>query len=61
MTELKPFKIVGQLIAAAYDDDGNIVGEQVAGDVVFYATQFGEVQERVRVFWENSGQMKGSG
>jgi hypothetical protein len=47
LSELKPFKIVGQLIGARYDEQGEIVGEEVMGQVGVYASQFGQVQELV--------------
>lgn len=45
--DLTPFKIVGRLIGTRNDDDGNIVGEEVMGEVAIYATNFGNVQAMV--------------
>jgi hypothetical protein len=43
----KPFKIVGQLIGARHDKDGNIIGEWVMGEIVFYRPQFDDVRKLV--------------
>ena len=48
---LEPFKIVGQLIACEKDANGNIVGERVVAEMVLYAPQFGELEQRVRDAW----------
>lgn len=45
--ELKPFKIIGQLIGARYDEHGEIVGEEVMGEVAIYRSNFGKVQQLV--------------
>jgi hypothetical protein len=43
--ELKPFKIVGQLIGARYNAEGEIVGEEVMGEVAIYRSNFSKVEE----------------
>lgn len=43
----KPFKIVGQLIGSRHDKDGNIIGEWVMGEIVFYRPQFDDVRKLV--------------
>lgn len=45
--ELKPFKIVGQLIGARYNADGEIVGEEVMGEVAIYRSNFDKVEQLV--------------
>jgi hypothetical protein len=45
--ELKPFKIVGQLIGARYNAEGEIVGEEVMGEVAIYRSNFGKVDQIV--------------
>ena len=52
--ELRPFKIVGQLIGALYDDEGEIVGEQVMGEVAIYRKSFGKVSALVDDAWKQS-------
>lgn len=44
---IEPFKLVGQLIVAVKDEDGNIIGEQKAADMVVYAPQFDQIAGRV--------------
>ena len=43
--ELRPFKMVGTLIGAHYDKDGNVVGEEPMGSVTIYAPQFGQFEK----------------
>lgn len=45
--ELKPFKIIGQLIGARYDREGEIVGEEVMGELVIYRPQFAETDDLI--------------
>lgn len=45
--ELQPFKIVGQLIGARYDEHGEIVGEEVMGEVAIYRANFSKLEELV--------------
>ena len=45
--ELQPFKIVGQLIGARYDADGNVVGEEFMGEITIYRPLFGKVDQIV--------------
>ena len=45
--ELKPFKIVGQLIGARYDEHGDVVGEEIMGEVAIYRSNFKRVDELV--------------
>jgi hypothetical protein len=45
--ELKPFKIVGQLVGARYNEHGDVVGEDVMGDVAIYAVNFSRVKQIV--------------
>jgi hypothetical protein len=48
---LEPFKIVGQLIACEKNAENEIVGERVVAEMVLYAPQFGELEQRVRDAW----------
>jgi hypothetical protein len=45
--ELQPFKIIGQLVGVLYDADGNIVGEEVMGEVAIYRPNFGRVEQLI--------------
>jgi len=45
--ELKPFKIVGQLIGARYNAEGEIVGEEVMGPVAIYRSNFSKLEQIV--------------
>lgn len=45
--ELKPHKIVGQLIGARFNEHGEIVGEESMGDVAIFKPNFGKVQQMV--------------
>ncbi len=56
--ELRPFKIVGQLVGALYDEDGEIVGEQVMGEVAIYRQSFGKVSKLVDDAWKQSKEME---
>jgi hypothetical protein len=56
--ELRPFKIVGQLIGALYDEQGEIVGEQVMGEVAIYRKSFAKVPELVDDAWRQSKEME---
>lgn len=42
---LRPHKIVGQLVAAVTDEKGEIVGEEVIGEVNIFRVQFPEVKK----------------
>lgn len=44
---IEPFKLVCELIVALKDDDGNVVGEQKAADMVVYAPHLDEIREKV--------------
>jgi hypothetical protein len=46
-SELKPFKIIGQLIGARYNAEGEIIGEEVMGEVAIYRSNFSKVEELV--------------
>lgn len=46
--ELQPFKLVGQLIGARYNEHGEIVGEEIMGDVAIYASNFSKVDQIVK-------------
>jgi hypothetical protein len=56
--ELRPFKIVGHLVGALYDEDGDIVGEQVMGEVAIYRKSFDKVSELVDDAWKRSQEME---
>jgi|GEM_PF-6899305 len=56
--ELRPFKIVGQLVGALYDEDGEIVGEQVMGEVAIYRKSFAKVPKLVDDAWRQSKEME---
>jgi hypothetical protein len=45
--ELRPHKIVGQLIGARFDEHGEIVGEEVMGEVVLYKPHFGKLPQMI--------------
>ena len=45
--ELKAHKIVGQLIGARYNEHGEIVGEEVMGQVAIYRPNFSKVEQIV--------------
>jgi hypothetical protein len=45
--ELRPHKIVGQLIGARYNEHNEIVGEEVMGEVAIFKPNFGKVAELV--------------
>lgn len=45
--ELKPLKIVGNLIGARYNEHGEVVSEEVMGEVAIYAPNFGKVNQLV--------------
>lgn len=51
----EPFKIVGQIIAAKKNADGEIVGEYVFANCCFYAAQFSEISRMVADAWESRG------
>lgn len=44
---IEPFKLVCQLVVAIKDENGNIVGEQKAADMVVYAPHFNQIAEKV--------------
>jgi hypothetical protein len=48
---LEPFKIIGQLVACEKDENDAIIGERVVAEMVLYAPQFGELEQRVRDAW----------
>jgi len=43
--ELKPFKIIGQLIGTRHNANGEIVSEEVMGSVAIYSSNFSKVDE----------------
>jgi len=45
--ELRPHKIVGQLIGARFNEHGEIVGEEVMGEVAIFRPNFGRVEQLV--------------
>lgn len=47
MDQLEPFKIVGQLIGVLRNEDGEIVSEQVMGEVAIYRANFTKLEEIV--------------
>jgi hypothetical protein len=44
---LKPLKVMYQLVVGEYDDDGNLIGEHPQAPATLYAPQFGELEQRV--------------
>lgn len=48
---LVPLKITGQLHAAWRDESGEIVGEEIVGQVTFYAPDFASVAEKIAEAW----------
>lgn len=48
---LKPFKIVGRLVAARVDEEGNVVDEISVGELTLYAPQFSQLAEQVELAW----------
>jgi hypothetical protein len=48
---VEPFKIVGQLIACEKNENNEIIGERVVAEMVLYAPQFGELEQRVNDAW----------
>jgi hypothetical protein len=52
--ELRPFKIVGKLIGAQYNEHGEVVGEVMMGDVAIYRTNFGKVKQLVDQAFEDA-------
>jgi len=52
--ELRPHKIVGQLIGARFNEHGDIVGEQVMGEVAIFRPNFGKVPQLVEKAIEES-------
>ena len=48
---LEPFKIIGQLVACEKDENNDVIGERVVAEMVLYAPQFGELEQRVRDAW----------
>jgi hypothetical protein len=44
---LRPHKIVGQLIGSRHNEEGEIVGEEVMGEVAIYRPNFGKVEQLV--------------
>jgi hypothetical protein len=45
--ELKPLKIIGQLWGARYNEEGEMIAEEVMGDVRIYAPNFARVEQLV--------------
>jgi hypothetical protein len=45
--ELRPHKIIGQLIGARYNEHNEIVGEEVMGEVAIFKPNFGKLEELV--------------
>lgn len=48
---LKPFKIVGTIVAVRTDAEDNVIGEVPVGELTLYETQFDELRERVDAAW----------
>jgi hypothetical protein len=44
---LKPLKVVYQLVVGEYDEEGNLVGEHPQPPATLYAPQFTELEHRV--------------
>jgi hypothetical protein len=47
MMNLRPLKVIYQLVVGEYDEDGNLVGEHPQPPATLYAPQFGELEQRV--------------
>lgn len=47
MSDLTPHKIVGQLIGTRHNEDGDIIAEEIMGEVAIYRANFGKVEELV--------------
>lgn len=45
--QLRPHKIVGQLVGVILNEKGEIVGEDVMGPVTIFKAQFGEVDSLI--------------
>lgn len=45
--ELRPHKIVGQLVGACFNAKGEIIGEEVMGEVAIFRAQFAEVPKLI--------------
>lgn len=45
--ELQPHKIIGQLIGARYNEHGDMVGEEVMGEVAIYRANFTKLEQIV--------------
>ncbi len=45
--DLEPFKIVGHLIGVHRNAEGEIMGEEIMGEVAIYRPNFGRVKELV--------------
>lgn len=43
--ELRPHKIVGQLVGAYFNEHGEIVGEEVIGEVAIFKAKFGRLNQ----------------
>jgi hypothetical protein len=49
---ITPHKIVGQVFAKRTDEDGEIIGEFVAGEIIIYATKFDDLRQVVAENWQ---------
>jgi hypothetical protein len=56
--ELQPHKIVGQLIGARYNEHGDMVSEELMGDVVIYRANFSKVEQAVEQLQEQAQEQK---
>jgi hypothetical protein len=48
MTTFRFHKLVGQIVAGVYDDEGTLVGEETVAEVVAYANKLDSVPDDVR-------------
>ena len=51
MGVIKPYKLVGQLVAQNLDDEGEVVGETIVGDLVLFANQFDQLSTKIEEAW----------
>ena len=51
MSTFEPFKAHVRLVACEKNDKGEIVGERVVGESVFYAPAFGKIGETILAEW----------
>jgi hypothetical protein len=54
-TELRPHKIIGQLVGARFNEHGEIVGEEVMGEVAIFKPNFGKVEQLVEAAIKEAG------